>query len=383
MDLVKEWYAGKERWSKTPTIIVNPGLEEGRKGGGAIVKQKAAATMTDDSPMLSFKRKIAGTDFTGEETWTKRKKEELGVIVGGGTNTVAALSVSNITPTQHGNNDGLNNCLTAPKTRDNILPVLNPVLLHPGGNDGHLVGDRNEKNDHLQLLPIGLRQLSPETKIEIFNRRTGKIMKGDNAVLLSNLPKALMDHAEYEPIVPPSSRNASITTRIGRSGPNVRINSNVVPQSRVRASKVEGRNVWVTGGEYRGLSGTIDSCIPGGWYLVSNLFKNDDLDVVISSKHLELIPEKKASINALSSEEQKVYKIRIHLNAAKVRLKGFAEERNKLESGGTSRNRQKDAVQLKKLEAEVNKTNRLIAELQMALDHGTSKSLQVSKTEEK
>ena len=39
--------------------------------------------------------------------------------------------------------------------------------------------------------------------------------------------------------------------------------------------------------------GTIDSCIPGGWYLVPNLFKNDNLDVVISSLHLELIPEKR------------------------------------------------------------------------------------------
>jgi hypothetical protein len=73
------------------------------------------------------------------------------------------------------------------------------------------------------------------------------------------------------------------------------VNSDVVPQSRVRASKAEGRRVLVTGGEYRGLSGKIfqdgysetdsknhsslcflylysysltgmiDSCIPGGW----------------------------------------------------------------------------------------------------------------------
>ena len=56
----------------------------------------------------------------------------------------------------------------------------------------------------------------------------------------------------------------SITTRIGRSGPDVRINSDVVPQSRVRASKVEGRNVFVTGGEYRGLTGEIYFLLPRG-----------------------------------------------------------------------------------------------------------------------
>lgn len=53
----------------------------------------------------------------------------------------------------------------------------------------------------------------------------------------------------------------------------------------------------------------VDSCIPGGWYLISNLFKNDELDVIISSKHLELIPEKIASTNNLSSEGQGMNKI--------------------------------------------------------------------------
>jgi len=56
----------------------------------------------------------------------------------------------------------------------------------------------------LQQLPKGLRSLPSNTKIEVFNRRTGKIMKGDNSILLKDLPKELIDHAEYEPIVPPS-----------------------------------------------------------------------------------------------------------------------------------------------------------------------------------
>jgi hypothetical protein len=45
-----------------------------------------------------------------------------------------------------------------------------------------------------------------DTKIEIFNRRTGRVMRGEEAIVLSDLPAALMDHAEYEPIVPSSTK---------------------------------------------------------------------------------------------------------------------------------------------------------------------------------
>jgi len=71
-----------------------------------------------------------------------------------------------------------------PNVQDNE-PALDPILL--------------------QQLPKGLRSLSSNTKIEVFNRRTGKIMKGDKAILLKDLPRELVDHAEYEPIVPPLS----------------------------------------------------------------------------------------------------------------------------------------------------------------------------------
>ena len=71
-----------------------------------------------------------------------------------------------------------------PKVQDNEL-ALDPILL--------------------QQLPKGLRSLPSNTKIEVFNRRTGKIMKGNKAILLKDLPRELIDHAEYEPIVPPLS----------------------------------------------------------------------------------------------------------------------------------------------------------------------------------
>merc|ERR1712029_569944 len=214
--------------------------------------------------------------------------------------------------------------------------------------------------ERIELVPAGLRLLPSHTKIEIFNRRTGRIMKGDKAIPLSDLHAALINHAEYEPIVPPSL-NSSVTTRVGRSGPNVRVNRKIAPQSRVRGSRVEGRNVLVTAGEYRGLSGTIDSCIPGGWYLVSNLFKNDDLDVVVSSQNLELIPEK-VTFTASSCEERSVEIIRIHLKAAKLRLESFTEERNLSGNG---------PMQVKRVDAEISKTRRLIRDLQEAIDRRT------------
>jgi len=378
MDGIKEWYSGRK--TRMP-LIVKPGREEEEEEEEANVGKESGSGMPDienKNDPSSFKRKIAETDFTGDGTSNKRRKE-LGVIEGGGGSKLLnwgltkAVAVAAIIPnvSQVVNDDGRNK-QRRPKMREDTAPALNPIVLHPSGNDHQFAGKKKEKDQQLllkmQLLPAGLRQLPPETKIEIFNRRTGKIMRGDNAILLSDLPMALMDHAEYEPMIPPPVGNASITSRIGRSGPNIRINSNVIPQTRVRASRVEGRDVLVTGGEYRGLSGTIDSCIPGGWYLVSNLFKNDNLDVVISSRHLELIPEKVAFTNSLSSEGQGVNKYRIHLKAAKLRLESLMEERKRLESSPRGRN--KALVQLK-LDTDVNKVNKLITDLQMALDRNT------------
>lgn len=48
----------------------------------------------------------------------------------------------------------------------------------------------------------------------------------------------------------------------------------------------------------------IESIIPGGWYLVSNLFQDDPLDVVISSQNLELVPHKLSFTETLVDESQ-------------------------------------------------------------------------------
>ncbi len=41
--------------------------------------------------------------------------------------------------------------------------------------------------------------------------------------------------------------------------------------------------------------GTVDSCIPGGWYVLSNVFNDDtlDLDIVVHSDNLKLVKVRK------------------------------------------------------------------------------------------
>ena len=65
------------------------------------------------------------------------------------------------------------------------------------------------------IVPDVLRHLPPTCKINIFNRRSGKIMRGNDAVSVKDLSSVLMNHAEYEPIVPLSKttiQNSQATT---------------------------------------------------------------------------------------------------------------------------------------------------------------------------
>ena len=54
-----------------------------------------------------------------------------------------------------------------------------------------------------------------------------------------------------------------------------------------------------------------------------------------------------------------------------------------MENTGIMCNRQKDSLQLRMLETEIDKTNKLISDQQKALDQATNKSLQASKMDEK
>jgi hypothetical protein len=128
--------------------------------------------------------------------------------------------------------------------------------------------------------------------------------------------------------------------RVGRTDTNVRVSNVIIPQTRVRASAVEGKRVLVTGGEFRGLSGTISSCIPGGWYLISNLYDDDhELDVLINSKKLELINDVSSQMLPMLGHTHERIKSSIHLKASQLRLSALEEKKQKLSESATDTDR--------------------------------------------
>jgi len=164
---------------------------------------------------------------------------------------------------------------------ENLLP---PILL------------RRAKDGYCTTMPKFLHHLvSSNGRVEIFNRKTGKIMKGEQSVPVKNLVNELQAHSEYEPIIYPGSPRPSSPKsplyRQARSSTTARVSGKVQPQSSLRASKVVGRTVLITGGSHKGQFGLIDSCIPANWYVISDVFNDDalDLDVVVHSKNLKLV----------------------------------------------------------------------------------------------
>lgn len=85
-----------------------------------------------------------------------------------------------------------------------------------------------------------------------------------------------------------------VASREARSSANARINEHVQPQTKVRASTAEGRRVKITAGPYCGLTGKVESCIPGNWYLVSDLSKKNkfDFDYIVHANSLEMLVER-------------------------------------------------------------------------------------------
>lgn len=162
------------------------------------------------------------------------------------------------------------------------------------------------------------------------------------------------------------SLNHNITSRVGRSGHNIHINRDIIPQTRVRASTIEGRRVLVTGGEYKGLSGKIDSCIPGGYYILK-LFKGDSHNVLINASNLELLPEKKVTTStsdAKSTSNWESLRLRIHMKAAKLRLDSYSEESKRLSK---LQDKTKARQRREKLDNEINKTMKVVENIQRRL----------------
>ena len=120
---------------------------------------------------------------------------------------------------------------------------------------------------------------------------------------------------------------------------------------------------------YSRFKGTVDSCIPGGWYCISGLFNKDSNNVVINSNNLELIPEKVSATNTASSSSKDWEKTRIslHLKAAKLRLDFFTEEGEKEKQV----NPNVDEARMKKLDKNISSTLEQIDNFQQMLNQLT------------
>lgn len=137
-----------------------------------------------------------------------------------------------------------------------------------------------------------------EAKIEVVNRKTGKTLE----VKMAELPRALMEHAEYEPIVPSVDATAltherqqrAAVVREGRSATNVRVSGTVCPQSRFRLSSHAGQSVAVTKGPNRGRIGTIETEMPTGWLVLRGICPDKtELPLIIAPDHIEVLPDAK------------------------------------------------------------------------------------------
>lgn len=142
-----------------------------------------------------------------------------------------------------------------------VNKILPPIILER-------LNDRGQK---VTNLPSLLR--NPSDGVEIFNRKTGKIMRGEEAIPLENLAEALQNHSEYEPILRASTDTRG-TYQKARSSETAFISSNIKPQSKIRESKAKGRTALIVSGPNRGLIGT---CIDLYTSDVHNLMMNAHL----------------------------------------------------------------------------------------------------------
>ena len=78
-------------------------------------------------------------------------------------------------------------CSGRPSTKKRVLP---PILLDEIDKEG---------------IPRTLQHLNPDLRVDIINRKSGRVLTGEKAVAIKDLPNLLKKHASYEPIVPPPS----------------------------------------------------------------------------------------------------------------------------------------------------------------------------------
>jgi hypothetical protein len=126
-----------------------------------------------------------------------------------------------------------------PKRRSTASVFLLPAVL---------LGAQDENG-----IPDALTHIPTTEKIDIFNRRTGRIING---VPIAQLPPLLRDHAEYEPIYFGKVKKQPFSLyRASRTSPGGRVSAEVQPQTTVLCTKNIGDIVLVINGILEGTWG--------------------------------------------------------------------------------------------------------------------------------
>jgi BRK domain len=241
--------------------------EEGKEHAWGDADERGASVQTHIALGLPRARHEKDGEQT-EESESKRSRLDTGVTItmndimdaAGSPNGVYCLKPSNLRETQR------------KRPQVDMLP---PISIEAVGR----VDD----------LPHGLSHLHSTTRVKIFDRKTGKILEGDDAVQVQHLPGLLQRHAEYEPIIPPPNiANGQPIVRQGRSGRRIRVSSDVIPQHKITSSQFSGRDVTITDGPHRGAKGSIQGMLEGGWYAVEGILPN--LPLIIGASNLAMEP---------------------------------------------------------------------------------------------
>eukprot|EP00594_Rhizosolenia_setigera_P005642 CAMPEP_0178950546 /NCGR_PEP_ID=MMETSP0789-20121207/6716_1 /TAXON_ID=3005 /ORGANISM="Rhizosolenia setigera, Strain CCMP 1694" /LENGTH=355 /DNA_ID=CAMNT_0020631291 /DNA_START=7 /DNA_END=1074 /DNA_ORIENTATION=+ len=121
-------------------------------------------------------------------------------------------------------------------------------------------------------------------KIKIFNRKTGIIMTGEEAIQYKDLHKELQTHSEYEPILSAKQEGRSSASQ------QIIVKEHVTAQKKKKShylNRAIGQKVLVMSGTYKGSFGTISHILPGGWIKVAGIKKKFiGVDVVLKSSQL-------------------------------------------------------------------------------------------------
>jgi len=275
---------------------------------------------------------------------------------------------------------------------------VSPEILHPQANDHHF------------FEPLGsFSHLQPDSRVDIFNKKTGRIMKGENGIKVKDLTNALSNHAEYEPIIrqhPSPQLKATkdnfsydIVSKISvknqqscitGSSTSSRISAPIKPQGKAFKSTSKGHIARVTDGPYRGLNGRVEACVSGSWYIVSNLLENDEfgIDVIVHEKQLQLLPDEAigmkkqnrvdfVSEDSFDNEESKKKKIEIgdllektNLESIRHRISALNEEKAIIKNCIEVRSAKKTLYfdqNLSDLQGSLNKVDSAILKAQSAL----------------